>query len=58
MHYLCIRNIYFSTTYHLSVYEIIYETLGHIHPGIFTAADKGKYNPPHKKGWILKGIYH
>ena len=45
MHYLSSCDIYLSKTYHLSVYDITYETLGHTHPGFFTAADKGECSP-------------
>ena len=54
MHYWCSRNIHFSTTYHPSVYDVTYETLGHTQPGIVTAADKVKCIP-HKKGMELEG---
>ena len=43
MHYLYSRDIYFSTTYNLSVYDITYDTLYHTHPEIVTAAEKGEY---------------
>ena len=45
MHYLFSRYIHFSTTYHLSVYDITYETLGHTHPVIFTVTDNAEYIP-------------
>ena len=38
MHYMLSRDIYFSTTYHPSVYEITYKTLGHAHTVIDTEA--------------------
>ena len=34
--------------YHMSVYDVTYQTLGHTHPGISTASDMSEYNP-HKK---------
>ena len=45
MHYLCSCDIYFSTTYQLSVYYITYETLYHTHPGPVTEAEKEKCSP-------------
>ena len=42
MHYLCSHNIYFSTTYYLSVYDITYKTLDDTHPGIFAVEDKAE----------------
>ena len=53
MLYLCSRNIYLSTTYHQSVYEITYENLGRIHPAFVTAGNNGEYNP-YKKGMELE----
>ena len=49
MHYLCGHNIYFSTAYHLSVYDITYNTLGYTHPGIVTTTEKGEYIPSKKR---------
>ena len=48
MHYLFSRDIYFSTTYNLSVYDITYKTLDHTHPVIVTESEKGKYIPTKK----------
>ena len=47
------RDIYFSTTYHLSVYDVTYETLSNTHPEISTSAYMGEYSPP-KKGTELE----
>ena len=49
MHYMYSHDIYFSKTYHLSVYETTYKTIGHTHPVIVTASDKGEYSPPKKR---------
>ena len=38
---MCSRNTHFSKTYHMLVYDVTYETLGHTHPGISTAAEMG-----------------
>ena len=46
MHYMCSCNIYFSTTYHMSVYDVTLKTLGHTHPIISTAEEMGEYSPP------------
>ena len=40
----------------MSVYEVTYETLGHKHPGISTAADMGWYSLT-KKGMELERDY-
>ena len=32
----------------MSVYDVIYETLGHTHPGISTVKDMGEYSTPKK----------
>ena len=48
MHYLFSCDIYFSTTWHIPVYEGTYKTLGHKHPVIYTAADMGEYSSPKK----------
>ena len=53
MHYPCSRDIYLSTTYHVSVYDIIYKILGHTHLWIYTTSDMGEYRPP-KKGVELE----
>ena len=42
---MCSSDIYFSTTYQISVYEIIYKTIGHTHSRIFTMEEKGEYTP-------------
>ena len=52
MHYPCSSNIYFYTTYHMSVYDVTHETLSHTHPVIYTPSDKGEYSTP-KKGMEL-----
>ena len=41
----------------MSVYEVIYKTLGHTHPGISTASGMGEYITP-KKGWNWKDIHY
>ena len=56
MHYLGSHNIYFSTTYDLSVYDITYKTLGHINSRINAEADNGEYIPP-KKGMELENNF-
>ena len=48
MHYPCIIDTYFSTTYHMLVYDVICKTLGRIHPGISTSAEMCDYKPPKK----------
>ena len=48
MHYLRNHDIYFSTTYHMPVYDITYKNLGHTHYEIDTTAEKDEYNPPKK----------
>ena len=48
MQYKWNLNIYFSATYHLSVYDVKLKKLGHTHPGIVTPADKGEYKSPNK----------
>ena len=48
MNYMCSRDIYFSTTYHLSVYDMTYKALGRTCTGIFILSDKDEYNPPNK----------
>ena len=52
MHYPHSLDICFSKRYHMSVYDVTYETLGHTHPGISTAVDMGEYIPS-KKGMEL-----
>ena len=47
MHYPCSCDIYYSTTYHFSVYEVTYETLGHTHPEMFFS-ENGEYIPAKK----------
>ena len=32
----------------MPVYDVIYKTLGHTHPGIYTAAEMGEYIQPNK----------
>ena len=49
MHSLHSHNLYFSTTYHPSVYDITYKTLGHIYPGIDTESWEGEYIPYKKE---------
>ena len=49
MQNLCSRTISFSTTWHMSVYEITYKTIGQTHHVIYTAEEMGEYSPP-KKG--------
>ena len=48
MQYMCSRDIYVSTTYYLSVYEIMYKTLGQTHTRIFIVAEKDEYYPRNK----------
>ena len=48
MNYMWISDIYFYTTYNLSVYDISYKTLDHTYPGIVNAAEKGEYTPTNK----------
>ena len=48
MHYTCSRNTYFSTTYYMPVYYVIYKTLSHKHPGIYTSAEIIDQIPPNK----------
>ena len=38
LHYICSCDVYFSTMYHMSVYDVIYKTLGQKHPWIYNAA--------------------
>ena len=53
MYYLCCRDIYSSTAYHISVHGITYETLCHTNPVISTAEEMGEYRQP-KKGMELE----
>ena len=48
VHYLRNREIYFFTTYYMSVYYITYNTLYHTQYDIVTAEDKYEYKPPNK----------
>ena len=48
MHYCWILDIQLSATYHLEVYYIAYKTLGHTHPVIVIAEEKGGYSPSKK----------
>ena len=48
MYYPCISDIHFSTTYHMSIYDVIHKTLCHTHAGISTAEDMGEYSPRDK----------
>ena len=53
MNYLDSCNIYFSTTYNLSFYDITYKNLVHTHPGINNEADKREL-----KQYIYTYIYY
>ena len=53
MHYLLSRNTYFSTMYHMSVYDVTYKTLGHTNLIIYTAVDVVEYIP-YKQGVYLE----
>ena len=56
MHYPCSQYIYFSTTYHISVYDITYKTLDHTHPVISNVADMGEYIPPNKGIYLERNL--
>ena len=49
MHYPCSDDIYFSTTQHMSVYDVTYKTLGHTQPVISNASKMGEYSMPKKR---------
>ena len=42
MHYLWSIDIYFSASYNILDYGMIYQTLGHTHPVIFISLNKGE----------------